>query len=137
MHRRKMTRFFAGLLSALLVVTSSGVEQLVYAAEVPQTVEKVAEGESVEDELLGEDGEETEADSAEEEQGEVIKIPENNENTDGDSVSTDDTVTAIEQDADGMIASGEINENGGHVEWSIDKEGKLLVTGEGDLKKKP
>ena len=96
MHRRKMTRFFAGLLSALLVFTSSGVEQLVYAAEVPQTVEKVAEG-AVKDEPLGEDGEEIEGHSAEEEQGEVIEIPENNENADGDSTSTDDTVTAIEQ----------------------------------------
>lgn len=132
MHRRKMTRFFAGLLSALLVFTSSGVEQLVYAAEVPQTVEKVAEGESVKDEPLGEDGEEIEGDSAEEEQGEVIEIPENNENADGDSTLTDDTITATEQDADGMIASGVVDESYGHVEWSIDGNGKLLVNGTGD-----
>ena len=132
MHRRKMTRFFAGLLSALLVFTSSGVEQLVYAAEVPQTVEKVAEGESVKDEPLGEDGEEIEGDSAEEEQGEVIEIPENNENADGDSTPTDDTITATEQDADGMIASGVVDESYGHVEWSIDGNGKLLVNGTGD-----
>lgn len=141
MHRRKMTRFFAGLLSALLVFTSSGVEQLVYAAEVPQTVEGVAEGESVKDE---QPDEEIEGDSAEEEQQEekYEEVPGETENSDdvndetetkGESAPTENTVTATEQNADGMIASGVVDKSYGHVEWSIDADGKLFVNGIGDI----
>lgn len=135
MHKKKMTRFLAGILSAAMLMTSTGMEQLVYAAEVSTQVEQTApieEEESAETELdesdLNEDAEASEDLDREEIQDEQDE-PEMEETP----VESDAENEVVTLDEDGNIASGVVEINGGHVEWVIDGDGKLTVTGEGDF----
>ena len=55
------------------------------------------------------------------------------ETTDISESETQETETQVVLDADGNIASGVIDEDYGHITWVIDADGKLTVTGTGDL----
>ncbi len=127
MQRRKVTRFLAGFLSALIVFTSSGMEQLVYAAEVSQTVEQTQE--TVDEEVQQEENHE-EVQEETESSDDVSSETE----TKGESAPAENTVTATEQSTGGIIASGETDNYPGKTQWVIDETGKLIVTGTGDYR---
>ena len=127
MQRRKVTRFLAGFLSALIVFTSSGTEQLVYAAEVSQTVEQTQE--TVDEEVQQEENHE-EVQEETESSDDVSSETE----TKGESAPAENTVTATEQSTGGIIASGETDNYPGKTQWVIDETGKLIVTGTGDYR---
>ena len=75
MHRKEVTRFLAGMMSALLVLTSSGMEQLVYAAELETEVLQEETESTVEEADTEESEEASEADDSEQK-----NAPENEQN---------------------------------------------------------
>ena len=135
MHKKRMTRFLAGVLSAAMLMTSTGMEQLVYAAEVSTQVEQTAsieEEESAETELDESDLDE-DAEASKDLDREEIQDEQDEPELEETPVENDAENEVVTLDADGNIASGVVEINGGHVEWVIDGDGKLTVTGEGDF----
>lgn len=82
MQRKHAARLLAGLLSVLIVFNSSGVEQLAYAAEVPQAVEEAAEE-------MTEELQEEESDEATDEATEETTEDEQDENQESDEQQPD------------------------------------------------
>ncbi len=171
MAKKKITRFLAGILCGVMIFTSSGAEQFVYAVqeqsaveeegsltenpdgenEDPQgeeTVQTPEEGENPGEEENG-DGEssqegekqEEESESEESDSQEDESAPEaeeglsdnSSEKPEEEQDSDQDGEERVSLDAEGNIASGEINEKYGHIKWVIDSEGTLTVTGTGDV----
>lgn len=134
MHKKRMTRFLAGVLSAAMLMTSTGMEQLVYAAEVSTQVEQTAsieEEESAETELDESDLDE-DAEASKDLDREEIQDEQDEPELEETPVESDAENVITTLDEDRNIASGVIEINEGHVEWVLDKAGKLTVTGEGD-----
>ncbi len=154
-HKRKIRRFWAGLLCSAIILNNVGI---VYAAPEQltedNTIQESSEGseepteENVDYSNLEEetdteekaDGDDTDSGDLEEddntEEGagddsEKESMSENSSNEDGEDSAKkeDDSAYSV-----GNIASGIIDESYGHIEWVIDSEGTLTITGTGDYK---
>ena len=117
MHRKRMTRFLAGILSALLVMTSSGMEQMVFAAEPEtevlqeETVVEADDTETSEEEVEAPeetvDAEDAEEENPEEQPDEAEAEEPSPEETDGDSATDADQTETLPETAEANIQAAQ------------------------------
>lgn len=149
MHRKRLTRFLAGILSALLVMTSSGMEQLVFAAEPEtevlqeETVVEADDTETSEEEVEAPektvDAEDAEEEDPEEQpdEAEAEKPAEqpdteepSSEEPDGESAADADQAEELPETADMQAAQDEIAVTSAESDFTYRKDGeKAIITG--------
>ena len=157
MKKKKVTRFLAGILTATIVLTSTGMEQLAYAEEqeVLENTETIEPEEIITENSVEENQDNNNIQDSPED-AEVVsdeynvnldtneKIEEisinnaatyNAENT----VTDDSNITESAVNDDSNIIENAVNDdsniieiNNGHVEWKVE-DGTLYITGDGDF----
>ncbi len=142
MHRKRMTRFLAGILSALLVMTSSGMEQMVFAAEPEtevlqeETVVEADDTETSEEEVEAPeetvDAEDAEEENPEEQPDEAEAEEPSPEETDGDSATDADQTETLPETAEANIqaAQDKTAVTSAESNFTYRKDsGKAIITG--------
>jgi len=139
----------AGLLSlaaeAETVQEMETVQETEEQTEIDENVSSNSQSESSVESAQMQSTENLEDDTEIENQIQTESVSENVETVETELVETEtvaediseseieETETQVVLDADGNIASGEIDNYDGHIIWTIDADGNLFVTGTGDF----